>query len=105
MTTDLEGTEIVGKFDEQARTHLRAYQPGVGARRRLARQPGDHDRLHQRCTLRRPRRSDPARALPRWPLPLQRPLDHLRLRAPEHRDRNTGRGSHLGEIGVPIRSV
>src|SRR5215510_9423871 len=57
--TDLDGKDISGKFDEQAH-HLRPPQPHPRARRRLARQPGDHDRLHQRRPLRRPLRCDPA---------------------------------------------
>ena len=46
IVTDLKGHDIAGNFDEQART-IFALMNRTLERRRLARRPGDHDRLHQ----------------------------------------------------------
>ena len=93
-TTDLEGKDISGKFEEQARTIFALLN------RTLERAGGSLANLVTMTVFISDNRNGA-----RWPLPLQRPLDHLRLRPSRHRDRNTGRGSHLGEIGVRRRFV
>ena len=89
-TTDLEGKDISGKFDEQARTIFALIN------RTLERVGGSLANLVTMNVFISDNRNgdrfvDPPRALPRRPLSLQRPLDHLRLRPAGDHDRNTER--------------